>query len=169
VLRFVNLFCSAMLSGGMVLSVVALRPALGRIPVAAAILAQQLWIPRMSLYLPLCGALSAISAVFLVKRRVLSRASARFYLIGVACTLLVGLLSLYVGAVLDPDIAGWAATAGDEATRATFAGDGPPASVHGLVWNRWDAINLTRTLAAVAALTSFILANVQRRVFDREG
>jgi hypothetical protein len=95
--------------------------------------------------------------------------STRYYLIGVACTLVVGLLSLYVGAVLDPDIAGWAATAGDEATRATFAGDGPPASVHGLVWNRWDAINLTRTLAAVAALTSFILANVQRRVFDREG
>src|SRR5262245_597878 len=106
-LRFINLFCSALLCGGLILTVAALRPALTGLPVSVGILVQRSTVSWAILYLPLCGAFSAISAVFLIKYRIFSNETARFYKIGVGCTILIALMSLYVGVVLDEEISGW--------------------------------------------------------------
>jgi hypothetical protein len=169
-LRFVNLFCSALLCGGLILTVAALRPALVRLPVSVGVLAQRLVISWAVLYLPLCGAFSAISAVFLIKYGILSNASARFYKIGVGCTILIGLMSIYVGAVLDKEIGSWRLdiVADERTAQVTFVDQGAPASRHISVWNTWGAINAARTVAAVLALACFIMANVQPRVFEHD-
>ena len=169
-LRFVNLFCSALLCGGLILTVAALRPALMGLPVSLGVLAQRLVVSWAVLYLPLCGAFCAISAVFLIKYSSLSNKSARFYKIGVGCMILVGLMSIYVGAVLDKEIGSWRLdiVADERTAQVTFVDQGAPASRHISVWNTWGAINAARTVAAVLALACFIMANVQPRVFEHD-
>jgi hypothetical protein len=165
-LRFVNLFCSALLSGGLILTVVALRPAVVGLPVSVGVLAQRLVVSWAVLYLPLCGALSAISAVFLIKSGVLPNESVRFYKIGVGCTILIGLISLYVAGVLDREIGSWRIdiVADERTAQVSFADKQAPESRHISVWkNTWGAINAARTVAAVLALGCFIMANVQPR------
>jgi len=169
-LRFVNLFCSAMLSGGLILTVAALRPALSTLPMSAGVLAQQLVVPLASWYMPVCGGLCAVSAIFLIKRKILSRESARFYKIGFGCMVATGLMSIYIGGVLDKEIGDWPVNilANDRTAQVSFADKGAPGSHHLFMWNTWGAVNAARTVTAVAALCCFITANIQPRVYERQ-
>lgn len=169
-LRFVNLFCSALLSGGLIMTVAALRPALVGLPLSVGVLTQRLVVSWAVLYLPLCGAFSAISAIFLIKHGILTNRSARFYKIGVGCTILTGLMSIYVGGVLDKEIGGWPLdiVADERAAQVSFVDQKAPTSHQISVWNTWGAINAARTVAAVLALGCFIMANVQPRVFEHD-
>jgi hypothetical protein len=166
VLRFLNLLCCALLTGGLALLAVAVRPAVAAVPLSAGALVHQLWVPRLVVYLPPLGIIGVTSAVFLIKSRLLSPESARFYKLGIACMVLVGLMSLYIGGVLDEEIGRWPLAGPDGRTLAVGLADlGARASE---VWNRWAVVNATRTVFAVLALSCFILANVQEKVFARE-
>jgi hypothetical protein len=170
VLRFVNLFGAALLTGGLIVTVAAMRPALAGLPVSIAVLAQHSVVRWASFYMPICGALTAISAVLLIKRRVLTRASARFYIIGVGCMIPVGLTSIYVGGVLDKEIAAWPFhfVASERSAHVSFADRGAPASRRMSVWKTWGALNAARTGGAVIALICFIMANLQPRVLEQD-
>ena len=159
-----------MLAGGLVLVAAGLRPALSSLPMGARVLTQQTIIPRLNMYLPLCGALAVTSAIFLVKRHALSLESARMYKAGVGSTVLVGLMSLYVGAVLDKEIGGWGlkVQADGSTAQVSFAEPAAPEDHRAQVWRSWGALNAGRTLFAVLAFSCFIAANLQARVLERE-
>lgn len=165
-LRFLNLFASAVLSGGLIMTVAALRPGLAGLPLSAAVPAQQLVVQRATSYMPVCGAFAALSAVFLIKRRAVTKEAARFYRVGLICMIFTGLSSIYVGAVLDKEIRGWRVyiLAAGRTAGVSLADPDAPAGHRLLVWNRWGAVNAARTVASAMALVCFIMANVQPRV-----
>jgi len=106
-LRFLNLFACAVLCGGLIMTVAALRPGLAGLPLSTAVPAQQLVVQRATWYMPFCGAFAALSAVFLLKRQAVTKEAARFYRAGLMCMIFTGLSSIYVGAVLDKEIRDW--------------------------------------------------------------
>ena len=166
VLRFLNLFASAVLSGGLVMTVAALRPGLALIPMSAAVPAQQMVVRRATFYMPICGAVCALSAVFLVKRRFVTKESTRYYRIGLVCMIFTGLISIYVGGVLDAEIRNWRVyiLADERTAHVTFPGMHAPGSRRARVWDTWDLLNDARTASSVLALAFFIVANLQPRV-----
>ena len=165
-----NLFGGAILTGGLILTEAALRPGLAGLPLSVGVLAQQPVVALATLYMPLCGACTAISAVLLIKRKILTRQSKRLYLIGLGIMITVGLTSAYMGAVMDKEIAGWRVDvlATPSSAQVSFFDKTGLGGRYRDVWDTWGALNAFRTVGAVMALTLFILANLQPRVLERD-
>lgn len=163
-LRFVNLLCAALLAGGLIMVVLALRPGLHRLPLSAAVRAHQIMMARANLYMPACGVLSALTAVAVAAmRRQVSPRSAALYRWGVACTATVGVTTALFVVPIDRAIAKWeVATGGSDRSAQITLSDALPAD-HLEVWRRWDTYNAVRTAASLLALSLYVIANMEAR------
>jgi len=163
-LRFLNLVCAAILAGGLIMAQFVLRPGLHRLSPSAAVRAHQIMMPRANVYLPACGAVSAVTAVAVAAMRgAVSRRSAALYRWGVACTATVGIATVLLVVPADRAIATWSVSSqGTERSAQITLADALPAD-HLEVWRRWDTGNAVRMVASVLALSLFAMANIEAR------